>query len=334
MAPMPCSLLDVAEAGRRRGRSPPPTTRPATRRRCESRTIGMELAVAVRGIPVGEAALDARVALVGAAVLPRDHPHDPGVVAGRPAPRPEGAADPAVGAGGDDRAGRHPELDDGLLGERVGRAGLDAGAAGDAFGGKEIRAAGGDAGVEAPPGDGEREGALDLAAGAHAAEQTMQAGVVGEIGVGRRPRCRRGGSRRQAVADLRDTGLHGERLDLAVAAGAAGAVLRVVGEVELHDPVPQRAGCRCRSRTTMPSVHGVVHEAGVPLAPSTSTRHSRQDPKAARLSVAHSLGMSMPAPRAARSTEVPSGTVTARPSMVSVTSWSLATAGVPRSGSG
>ena len=39
-----------------------------------------------------------------------------------------------------------------------------------------------------------------------------------------------------------------------------------------------------------------------------------------RLSVAHSLGMSMPASAAARRTDVPSGTVTARPSIVTGTS--------------
>ena len=67
-------------------------------------------------------------------------------------------------------------------------------------------------------------------------------------------------------------------------------------------------------RTTMPSATGVVHEAGVPRRPSISTRHSRQEPNASSLSVAHSLGMSMPASAAARMTDVPSGTVTVSPS--------------------
>ena len=43
-------------------------------------------------------------------------------------------------------------------------------------------------------------------------------------------------------------------------------------------------------RTTMPSATGVVHEAGVPRRPSISTRQSRQEPNASRLSVAHNLG--------------------------------------------
>ena len=40
----------------------------------------------------------------------------------------------------------------------------------------------------------------------------------------------------------------------------------------------------------MPSVHGVVHDAGVPFTPSISTRQSRHDPNAVRESVAHSFG--------------------------------------------
>ena len=58
----------------------------------------------------------------------------------------------------------------------------------------------------------------------------------------------------------------------------------------------------------MPSVHGVVHDAGVPFIPSTSTRQRRQEPNALRESVAQSRGMSTPASVAARSTEVPGGT--------------------------
>ena len=76
-------------------------------------------------------------------------------------------------------------------------------------------------------------------------------------------------------------------------------------------------------------MHGVVHEAGVPLPPSTSTRHRRQEPNAARESVAHSFGMLMPASAAARITDVPAGTVTSRPSMVTVTSSVPSARGVP-----
>ena len=81
--------------------------------------------------------------------------------------------------------------------------------------------------------------------------------------------------------------------------------------------------------TTIPSVHGVVHEAGVPRPPSTSTRHSRHEPNALRESVAHSLGMSIPASLAARITDVPAGTVTSRPSMVTLAVVALSTGEVP-----
>ena len=67
-----------------------------------------------RGVAEGEAALDAGVALVGAAVLVRHHPHD--LVAAQLGL--ERAADAAVRAGGEHRAGRHAQLDDGLLLQR------------------------------------------------------------------------------------------------------------------------------------------------------------------------------------------------------------------------
>ena len=69
----------------------------------------------------------------------------------------------------------------------------------------------------------------------------------------------------------------------------------------------------------MPSSAGVVQEAGVPLRPSISTRHRRQEPNASRLSVAQSLGIGLSIRAAAAITDVPGGTLTLRPSMVSVT---------------
>ncbi|MNH94366.1 hypothetical protein D3C73_469840 [compost metagenome] len=74
---------------------------------------------------------------------------------------------------------------------------------------------------------------------------------------------------------------------------------------------------------------GVVQEDGVPLRPSTSTRQRRQEPKASTMSVAQSFGIWMPASIEARMIDVPSGTVMARPSMVSVTCLSERDAGVP-----
>ncbi len=81
----------------------------------------------------------------------------------------------------------------------------------------------------------------------------------------------------------------------------------------------------------MPSPTGVVQDAGVPRIPSMATTHSRHEPNASRLSVAHSFGTAMPASAAARITLVPAGTVTAMPSTISETLASDRTAGVPRS---
>src|SRR6185437_11457773 len=83
--------------------------------------------------------------------------------------------------------------------------------------------------------------------------------------------------------------------------------------------------------TTSPFMAGVVQEAGVPARPSISIRQSRQEPKASTMSVAHSFGICVPASIAARMIEVPAGTVTLRPSMVSVTLASARERGVPKS---
>ena len=72
-----------------------------------------------------------------------------------------------------------------------------------------------------------------------------------------------------------------------------------------------------------------AEEAGVPERPSISTRQTRQEPNASNMSVAQGLGISTPRSIAARITEVPSGTVTARPSILSVTVFSAFDAGVP-----
>ena len=69
----------------------------------------------------------------------------------------------------------------------------------------------------------------------------------------------------------------------------------------------------------------------MPARPSISTRHSRQEPNASTMSVAQSFGIWVPASIAARMIEVPSGTVTLWPSMVSVTMVSDLERGVPKS---
>src|SRR5690606_4407293 len=81
----------------------------------------------------------------------------------------------------------------------------------------------------------------------------------------------------------------------------------------------------------MPGVTGVVQLAGMPRAPSISTRHIRHEPNDCMLSVAQSFGIEPPISAAARITLVPAGTVTSRPSMVRLTSSSDLTSGVPKS---
>src|SRR6202046_288537 len=86
-------------------------------------------------------------------------------------------------------------------------------------------------------------------------------------------------------------------------------------------------------RTIIPASAGVVQEAGVPLRPSISIRHRRHEPNASTLSVAQSLGIGLSIKAAAAITDVPGGTLTLRPSMVSVTDGSPVRIGVPVSSS-
>ncbi len=141
----------------------------------------VEDAILVGGVAEREAALDAGVALVGAAVLVGDHAHDAlALHLGL-----EGAADAAVGAGGDDAVLGLALLDDRFLDQGRGGAGLDAGAARDALGLQEVLVhAGRHVGGKAAAIDGQREGALHLLAGAHAARADDALGRLElEVGV-------------------------------------------------------------------------------------------------------------------------------------------------------
>src|SRR5690606_34724527 len=199
----------------------------------------VEDAVLVVRIAVGEAALDARVAAVGLAVLPRDHANEL-LTAHLGA---EGASHAAIGAGGDDRPLGKADRLDALLLQRVGRAGLDAGAAAHAFGGEEVvaRLAGADLRSEAAPVHGQRERALDLVAGAHAARaDDALRRIEIEVGIGVV------GGRREVVlalvpvAHVAQADVGGLFLQLAIVVGRAGqAVERVVGDVQLHHALAQ-----------------------------------------------------------------------------------------------
>ena len=151
----------------------------------ESRIIGFEQALAMGRVAIGEAALDAAMAVIGLAVLPGHHAHD--FLAAHFSL--EGAADAAIGAGGHRGMLGLADVDHRFLGQRRGRAGLHAGAAGDAFGFEEgFRHARRHAAVETAAADRQREGALHLLAGAHAAiaDDALRR-IIGEIGVRIRP---------------------------------------------------------------------------------------------------------------------------------------------------
>ncbi len=149
---------------------------------------------------------------------------------------------------------RLAELDDGFLRERGGRAGLHAGAAGHAFGIEEVLVhAGGDMRGEAAAVDGQREGALHLFAGAHAARADDALGrIEGEIGIGlvlglEAEVLFAAGTLGEdvivaliAVAHLAQAHGAGHVLQFAVAIGGTGeAVERMVGDVEFHHALAQ-----------------------------------------------------------------------------------------------
>jgi hypothetical protein len=69
----------------------------------------------------------------------------------------------------------------------------------------------------------------------------------------------------------------------------------------------------------MPAATSVVHEAGKPLRPSISTRHTRQEPKCLSVSVRTQLGHIAIRERRGAHDRSARGTVTVAPSISSVT---------------
>ena len=188
-------------------------------------------------VTISKASLDAGMPLIRLAVLVRHHADDAvalhfGL---------ERAADATIGAG------RHLGMvwlavfDDRFLGERRCRAGLHARPAGNALGPHEIRRAGRDAALETTALDRQREGALNLLAGANAAvADDAFGGIVGEI----RVRLVLGVFEVIfaiiAVTHLPQADGPCHVLQLAVAIGRAGeAIERVVGDVKLHHALAQ-----------------------------------------------------------------------------------------------
>jgi hypothetical protein len=205
--------------------------------------------VGVMGIAPGKAALDAGMAPVRLAVLPRHHADQ--IVALQFGL--ERTADPAIGAGGHHRSCRLAHLDHRFFLQGRGRAGLHAGPTADAVRRQEIvaRRPGRHPAVKAAPGDGQREGALDLFAGPHAARaDDAFRRVIGEI----RVRCvpgdvvgvgRGGGAGLEMVAagriaDIAQADRTGHVLQFAIAIRRAGqTVERVVRDIELHHAAAQ-----------------------------------------------------------------------------------------------
>ena len=100
----------------------------------------------------------------------------------------------------------------------------------------------------------------------------------------------------------------------------------------MYSSITPRRSLRRRSlpvMTDMPGATSVVQLAGNPALPSISTRHMRQDPKAFSVSDAQSFGILTPICAAARITDVPSGTITSNPSILTVTWPADVLAGVP-----
>jgi hypothetical protein len=121
-------------------------------------------------------------------------------------------------------------------------------------------------------------------------------------------------------------------LQLAIIVGRAGqAIERVVGDVELHHALPQLGQFLVWVWTFMPSSTGVVQEAGRAARAVDLDEAEAAGAEGFELSVAQSLGILVPISSAARHHEVPAGTVTLSPSMLSVTSWVARRIGVPKS---
>ena len=192
----------------------------------------LEDAVLVRGVAPGEAALHAGMAVVGLAVLPGHHPHHRVALH----LRLEGAADAAIGAGGDDGARRRARArrPTSPAASRSGRpARRRRRTRTPRRGSRRPPCPAETSAVEAAALDRQREGALHLVAGAHAARADDALGrVEGEIGVAvvlrhergfaspSSPRPRVVGARR--VAHLAQADGAGHVLQLAVAVGRAG----------------------------------------------------------------------------------------------------------------
>src|SRR4029077_704763 len=170
--------------------------------------------------------------------LVRHHPHD--FVAAHF--RLERAADAAIGAGSERRPFGLAFFDDLLFEQRAGRTRLHAGAAGHTLRFHELLVhAGGNDRVEAATGHGQRESALHLFAGAHAARADDALGwIEGEIGIGVVDAgIAVAGAVKTVTYFFQADRLRGlEQFDVWVF-GAIERIHRMIGDIELHDSFAQ-----------------------------------------------------------------------------------------------
>ena len=175
--------------------------------------------------------------LVGSTLLGRNHADDliPAHLC------TEGTADTAVGAGGFYRARRSSELDDVLLLKGARGTCLNAGSAGDTLAIHEQVATGAHLGLESAALNRERERTLNLTTGPDTATAGDALGLIeGEVGIAVVRGCIEVVLTLVSVAHIAQSDHTGHLLQLTVAIGWAGeAVQRVVGDVQLHDPLAQ-----------------------------------------------------------------------------------------------
>ena len=272
------------------------------------------------GVAPGEAALDAGMAAIGLAVLVGDHAHQ--LLAAHLGL--EAAADAAIGAGRHHRMLGLADLDDRLFSDSVAVGQACTQAPQDTH--SELRKLSPSAPAETldskpRPWMVSAKVPCTSSQARTQREQTMHlAGSKVKYGLDSSFACLEVVLAVVAVAHVAQADGAGHVLQLAVAVGGAGqAVERMVGDVELHHALADLLqalglGRHDHARRRPAS----CRRPACPPGPAISTRQSRQEPKASTESVAQSLGTWMPASMAARMIEVPAGTVTGWPSMVSV----------------
>ena len=230
--------------------------------------------------------------------------------------RLEAAADAAVAAGRGDVAVHGSRLDHCKqrdLRDRVGRAGVGAGAARDARRLAEaLVQAGGDVRARSrgrSPSARTCPGPRRTRARSARTRCTARGAARGRGGAGpARASCTAPGQRSCVAVDAEPARDRARARCPAPAARAA--------RTARARPSPRRSGARSRRSCRRPSRRGTASctRRAAPGAPATPTMHTRHAPNGSWRASKHSVGTSPPAARTASSTVVPGSTSTARPS--------------------